>query len=302
MSKRQIAIELHKPSRKTYVRRRVNVYGKNDLWQADLMEMIPFSKRNKGFKYILCVIDCFTKFAWTVPLKSKTGVEITKAMSKILAVRSPKLLQVDNGKEFYNKTFDSLMKKHNIKKYITYSTVKACMVERLNRTLKSLIYREFTARGSRSWISFLPVLVDKYNNTKHRTIGMTPVEADNNPTLVVLKQRKIPNKKIKFNVGDKVRISLQKGVFTKGYLANWSTEIFKISKINKTAPPTYFLEDYSGKPIAGCFYSEEMSKTDYPDNFLIEKILRRRKNQLYVKWLGFENSENSWINVNDIEK
>ena len=186
MSKRQIATELHNPSRKTYVRRRVNVYGKNDLWQADLMEMIPFSKQNKGYKYILCVIDCFTKFAWAVPLKSKTGIEVTRAMSKILAVRSPKLLQVDNGKEFYNKTFEALIKKYNVKKYSTYSTVKACMVERLNRTLKSLLYREFTARGSRSWVSILPELVDKYNNSKHRTIGMTPTELDNNPTLVVL--------------------------------------------------------------------------------------------------------------------
>ncbi|XP_060874002.1 uncharacterized protein LOC132947787 [Metopolophium dirhodum] len=109
MSKREIANELHKPARKNFPRRRVNVYGKNDLWQADLVEMIPYSKVNGGYKYILVVIDCFTKVSWAKPLKSKSGKEVTSAMSKILLDRSPKLLQVDNGKEFYNTTFDALM-------------------------------------------------------------------------------------------------------------------------------------------------------------------------------------------------
>ncbi|KAL4123072.1 hypothetical protein QTP88_015304 [Uroleucon formosanum] len=84
---------------KTYgpkIRANVNVYGKNDLWQADLVEMIPFSKQNKGFKYILCVIDCFTKLAWATPLKSKSAKEVSSAMSKILLKRASKLLQLDN--------------------------------------------------------------------------------------------------------------------------------------------------------------------------------------------------------------
>ncbi|KAL4123320.1 hypothetical protein QTP88_015517 [Uroleucon formosanum] len=176
------AVELHKPARKNYIRRRVNVYGKNDLWQADLVEMMPYSKQNKGHKYILCVIDCFTKFAWAIPLKSKTAKEVSSAMSKILLRRTPKLLQLDNGKEFYNSTFDALMEKHNIHKYSTYSTMKACIVERFNRTLKEKMFREFTARGSPEWLSILPSLINEYNNSKHRTIGMTPVQADANPT------------------------------------------------------------------------------------------------------------------------
>lgn len=98
MSKREIACELHRPSRKNYTRRHVNIYGKNDLWQADLVEMIPYTKQNKGYKYILCVIDCFTKFAWALPLKTKTAAEVSNSLSKILTNRSPKLLQVDNGR------------------------------------------------------------------------------------------------------------------------------------------------------------------------------------------------------------
>ncbi|KAL4103948.1 hypothetical protein QTP88_011307 [Uroleucon formosanum] len=247
---------------------------------ADLVEMIPYSKQNKGFKYILCVIDCFTKLAWATPLKSKSAKEVSSAMSKILLKRAPKLLQLDNGKEFYNSTFDALMKKHNIHKYSTYSTMKACIVERFNRTLKEKMFREFTARGTHEWVSILPLLINEYNNSKHRTIGMTPVQADANPTSVEIKQRKIISRKIKFNIGDNVRISTYKGVFTKGYLPSWSTEIFKIVKINETLPTTYQLQDYTGKPIAGCFYSEEILKTNYPNDYLVEKIILTLENSI----------------------
>ena len=131
---------------------------------------------------------------------------------------------------------------------------------------------------------------------------MTPVQADSDPASVVIKQCKINNVKIKFKVGDNVRISTQKGVFTKGYLPNWSTEIFEIIKINKTLPITYQLQDYMGKPIAGCFYSEEINKTNFPNEYLIEKIIRKKQNQMYVKWLGFDNTHNSWINTRDVKK
>jgi hypothetical protein len=248
------------------------------------------------------VIDCFTKFAWAIALKSKTGKEVSKAMSTILLKRTPKLLQLDNGKEFYNSTFDALMVKHNIHKYSTYSIMKACIVERFNRTLKEKMFREFTARGSHEWISILPSLINEYNNSKHRTIGMTPVQADDNPTSVEIMQRKIIKRKNKFNIGDIVRISTYKDVFTKGYLPSWSTEIFKIVKINETLPTTYQLQDYSGKPIAGCFYSEEILKTNYPNDFLVEKIIRKKGDQIFVKWLGFDNTHNSWINTSDISK
>lgn len=302
MSKREIATELHKSSRKNYIRRIVNVYGKNDLWQADLVEMIPYAKHNKNFKYILCVIDCFTKFVWALPVKSKTAVEISNAMAKILIHRSPKLLQLDNGKEFYNKVFDALMTKYGIKKYSTFSTTKACIVERFNRTLKTNMFREFTAQGSRKWVSILPMLIENYNNSSHRTIGITPAQADENPLLVVLKKRNIANKKVKYKINDSVRISTHKGIFTKGYLANWSTEVFTIDKINKTLPPTYQLRDYNGQPIAGCFYSEEISKTNVPNDYLVEKILRKNGNLIFVKWLGFDKSHNSWIKASDIKK
>lgn len=98
--------------------------------------MISYSKQNRDYKYILCVIDCFTKFAWSIPLKSKTAYEVSDALPHILIIRSPKLLQIDNGKEFYNKIFDTLMAKYNVNKYSILSTAKACIVKQFNRTIK----------------------------------------------------------------------------------------------------------------------------------------------------------------------
>ncbi|KAE9524246.1 hypothetical protein AGLY_015285, partial [Aphis glycines] len=239
--------------------------------------------------------DCFTKFAWAIPLKSKTAKEVSTAMSKLLLKRSPKLLQLDNGKEFYNSTFNALMEKHNIHKYSTYSTMKACIVERFNRTLKEKMFREFTARGSHEWVSILSSLINEYNNSKHRTIGMTPVQADANPTSVEIMQRKIINRKNKFNVGDNVRISTYKSVFAKGYLPSWSTEIFKIVKINETLPTTYQLQDYTGKPIAGCFYSEEILKTNYPNDYLVEKII-------HMNVFGSSQSSETKKNISNLEQ
>ncbi|KAF0747609.1 Integrase catalytic domain-containing protein, partial [Aphis craccivora] len=160
--------------------------------------------------------------------------------------------------------------------------MKACIVERFNCTLKEKMFREFTARGSHEWVSILPKLLSEYNNSKHRTIGMTPTQADLNPSSVTIKQHEINNEKIKFKVGDNVRIGTQKGVFTKGCLPNWSTEIFEIIKINKILPVTYQLQDYTGKPISGCFYSGEIHKTDHPNEYLIKKIIRKKQNQMLV--------------------
>jgi len=271
MSKREIAIELHKPARKNFTRRRVNVYAKNDLWQADLVEMIPYSKINAGYKYFLVVIDCYTKFSWAIPLRSKSAKEVTNAMSTILLDRSPKLLQVDNGKEFYNTTFDALMSKYGIHKYSTFSILKASIAERLNRTLKQKMYREFTARGTHEWVSILPKLLDEYNNSRHRTIGMTPIQADTDPASVVIKQRKINTEKIKFKVGDKVRISTQKGVFTKGYLPNWSTEIFEISKINKKITRYLSITRLYGKTYSWLFLFPRNKQDQFPKRIFNRK-------------------------------
>lgn len=138
MSKRNVVQELHKPARRHFIRRRVVIKGLDDLWQADLVEMIPYNRENNKHNYLLTVIDTFSKYAWAVPLKNKSASSATAAMKSISdsSHRMPENLQTDDGKEFFNKIFQDLMRTHNINHYSTYSTLKASIVERFNRTLK----------------------------------------------------------------------------------------------------------------------------------------------------------------------
>lgn len=300
--KAQVIDELHKPARKNYKRRRTLVRGLNDLLQADLVEMIPYAKSNRGFKYILIVINVFSKKVSAYPVKTKTAKDVTKTMRKILLEykKTPKNLQTDQGKEFFNKEFNGLMKEFNINHYHTYSTMKASVVERVNRTLKNIMWKRFSLQGNYKWLQILPQIINKYNNTKHTTTGMKPSEITQKHEKDLM-SRIYTHPKIfnlvglKFNVGNAVRISKYREAFHKAYKPSWSNEIFRIKKINVTSPETYTLEDQQNNEIKGAFYKEELQKVKHPDVYLVEKILKRSGNRVFVKWLGLPTSQNSWI-------
>ncbi|KAJ8911128.1 hypothetical protein NQ315_003304 [Exocentrus adspersus] len=133
----------------------------------------------------------------------------------------------------------------------------------------------------------------------HRTTGMKPAEVKPTTVLNVYNYPKVALKP-KFHPGDVVRISKFKGVFEKGYTANYSTELFKIAKVNVTNPVTYLLEDMSNHPIKGCFYESELQRSKHPDVYLVEKILKKKGNKLFIKWLGLPTHQNSWIKTSDI--
>lgn len=299
--------ELHAPARKNYQRRHVDIRGLDETWQADIVDMTPYAQLNNRHKYLLTIIDIFSKFAWVVPMKRKTGKETASAMSSIFAQgRVPKHLHVDRGGEFYNAIFESVMKRYDINMYSTYSNLKASICERFNRTLKEKMWMQFSLRGNYKWIDILPDLVSTYNNTVHRTIGIKPkdVSSKNEKTLLhrVFKKYLVnPIRQVtKFKVGEKVRISKYKNIFEKGYTPNWTTEIFTINQVVNTNPVTYKLNDYEDQPIAGGFYEEELHKVKYPDIYLVEKVLKKRGTNLFVKWLGFNSSHNSWIKKSDL--
>lgn len=309
MSKHKEALveELHRSARRNYARRHVDIRGLDETWQADLVDMTAYASENNNHKYLLTVIDNFSKYAWVVPIKNKSGKDTTAAMKSVLIQgRVPSKLHVDNGKEFYNSSFQSLMQKYNIHMYSTYSNLKASICERFNRTLKNKMWKQFSLRGSYKWIDIIEKLVLSYNNTIHRTIAMKPkdVSRENAESL----KRRVYNNPVnndtiikrKFKVGDKVRISKYKNIFEKGYTPNWTTEIFTITKVAATNPVTYKLKDYKNEPIAGGFYEQELLAVKYPDIYLIEKVLKKRSDKLYVKWLGFDDSHNSWIKKSDL--
>lgn len=305
-SKKQIVKELHKNARKHFIRRHTHMVGINDTFQIDLVEMIPYAKENQNFKYILTIIDIFSKYAWAVPIKSKTATDVTNAINKVLIVGNvPRNIHSDMGKEFYNVQFENLMRHYKINHYSTFTAIKAAIVERFNRTLKSKMWQQMHYNGSYKWISILDNIVDSYNHTKHRTIKLKPSEVDKQNEKILLQtvymHKKELSLKHKYNVGDSVRISKYKSLFEKGYEPQWTTEIFSIFKIQYTQPITYLLKDYEENKIKGAFYELELQKVKYPDIYLIEKILKRRGGKMYVKWLGFNSTHNSWINNNNLE-
>lgn len=306
MSKLDVINEIHKNARKNFPRRNVVLKDIDDLWQADLIDMQRMSKSNSGNKYILVIIDCFSKYAWAFPLKQKNKELVSKAFKTLLLEgRVPKNLQTDLGKEFYNNLFTEITKTFKINHYSTYSTKKASIVERFIRTLKNKLYKEFHLKGNYKWTDgTLKKQIFEYNHTFHNTVKQTPASINqDNKEIVLQRYIKKSKKKLKngkLQEGDYVRVSKYKGCFEKGFTPNWSTEIFQIIKIQNTNPITYLIQDSRKRPILGAFYSQELQKTKHPDIYLVEKIIKRKENKVYVKWLGLPNSENSWINKNNV--
>ena len=140
-------------------------------------------------------------------------------------------------------------------------------------------------------------IVDKYNNTVHRTIKTKPIDVTGG--FYAEHNENFDKKDSKFKVGDNVRISKYKNIFAKGYTPNWSEEVFVINKIKNTVPWTYAISDLNGEEITGSFYEKELQKTNQKE-FRIEKVLKRKGDKLYVKWKGYDNSFNSWINKKDL--
>ena len=300
----ELANELHKPIRHKFPRRRVFAKKANDIWAADLIEMIPYSRQNKGYKYLLTVIDIFSKYGWIIPLKRKTGVEVADAFKKLFKEKIPERIWVDNGPEFYNQHMKKLLKKHNIILYSTHNELKSCIVERWNRTMKTDMWKYFTANYTYKYIDILPALVEKYNNSYHRSIKCTPKEAmKRENTAKVFKAlygKDTPYTPPKFKVNDRVRITKKRGIFDKGFTPNWKDEVFIISKIKPTKPTTYIIRDERGEELGGSFYEPELQLSKV-DTYRIEKVLRKRvrngQKQEYVKWYGYDSSHNQWINA-----
>ena len=277
----------------------------DDVWAADLVEMQEWSKVNKGYRYILNVIDCFSKYAWSVPLKDKKGETVLDAFKYIVNIsnRKPAYIWVDEGKEFYNKDMTAWLKKEKITRYSTHGEHKSAIAERFNRTLKERMWHRFTAENTRNWIDMLDDLVSKYNNSYHEAIRMRPVDASKkeNESEVwenLFRDDEQAKESKKFKIGDTVRISRIKGIFEHGFLPNWTEQIYKIHNINKSKPVTYILKDLQDEIIEGGFYKEELQKTSQ-EVFRIEKVLKKKKidgiEHGLVKWIGYSDKFNEWL-------
>jgi transposase InsO family protein len=298
----QDAYTLHKPVRRIFPRRKTFAKGINDLFQADLVDMQKYSRSNDGYRYILTCVDVFSKRGFAIPLKDKRGLSIVDAFREIFNQHRPVMLQTDRGTEFLNTQVQELFKKLNIKHYWSLNDdIKAACVERFNRTLKTRMFRYFTARHTNRWVDVLQAMIESYNNKFHRSIGMTPnnVNVDNSQQVANKLYPEKTKPHWKYQVGDKVRISRYKHIFVKGFAQNWSDELFIISLRYNTSPVTYGLTDLAGEEIKGKFYESELQKvTKSDDVYIVEKVLKTRKRngqiEHFVKWKGYTDKFNSW--------
>ena len=255
-----LADELHKPIIKKFEKRKVYSQFKDNIWGVDLADMQSLSRKNKGIKYLLCAIDLYRNYAFVTPLIDKKGISIVNAFNKIIkqSNRKPNKIWVDQGGEFYNNVFEKWLSDNDINMYSTYNEGKSVVAERFIRTLKNKLYKHMTVTGKNIYYDVLDDAVNKYNNTKHSTIKMKPIDVKNNKRVYTDEHNE---KDSRFKVGDRVRISKFKNIFGKGYTPNWSKEIFIVDKINDTEPYTYNLKDLNDEEIIGSFYDKELRNT-----------------------------------------
>lgn len=311
---------LHKPVYRRFPRNKYILSNFNELWQADLSDLRSFSEYNDGFKYILCVIDVFSKYAFARAIKTKNADSIRKSFEDIFleANATPRHLQSDKGTEFVSKEVQLFLKKKGINYYTTNNPdIKASIVERFQRTLKMKMWRYFTHNNTYRYIDVLQGLLHSYNNSFHRSIKMRPCDVNSGNIMTVWRnlyeekgnKKANTNSKPKFNIGDHVRITKYKHIFQKGYETNWSDEIFIITSIIERSPwVVYTLKDLQNESITGTFYEKELQKVTYNPSakYKIDKILRTRnsgrRKELLVKWKGYPNKFNSWILAANLEK
>ena len=173
-----LADELHKPIIKKFDKRKVYSQFKDNIWGVDLADMQSLSRKNKGIKYLLCDIDLYSRYAFVIPLKDKEGISIVNGFNKIIkqSNRKPNKIWVDQGGELYNNVFEKWLSDNDINMYSTYNEGKSVVAERFIRTLKNKLYKHMTATGKNVYYDVLDYVVNKYNNTKHSTIKMKPID------------------------------------------------------------------------------------------------------------------------------
>lgn len=310
----------HRPSRVTFKRNQIIAPHIDAQWQGDLAEVGNIAEHNDGVRYLLILIDVVSKYTWVQPLKTKSGPEVLAAFKTVFETgngRKPLKLQTDDGKEFWYRGLQKYLQDEGIKFFTLKSDKKAAIAERMVRTIKEKIYRYMHERHTKKYIDVLQDLVSSYNATYHKSIKMAPEDvSEKNEGLVLrtlygsewingIKKRAKP----KLQEGDFVRISNVKGVFKKGYTGNWSEEIFIVTKVKRSVPyVVYKLKDWSGEQIQGSFYEHEVQgvSKDLRGFWKVEKVLDtkkiRGKKHYLVKWEGYPDSMNSWVEESAIKQ
>ena len=304
----------------------IRSYGENYLWEADLMFFThpTFAKENDGYLYILAIIDTFTRTVKMIKLKSKNTTEVTNSVRNLFKEIKPKYLRVDAGGEFLSNVFTKMCQENQVILYVAMEPIKCAFIERFNRTFKRLLVQIMEQNNSLRWIDFLPQALHIYHGRYHRSLQLSPDEADEETNHDKIlrqnlkryakfdKMRYLKNRKpTKFKKGQFVKLFSKKGAFTKGYAKNVTKEYFEIYHIDrKLSKDRYYLKDLAGDKVIGSFYEEYLVLFKPPAEGAEYKLDPnhndfKRKNirgvpHIFVKWLGWPNKFNQWVPVNDV--
>ena len=234
-----------KPPKKYYPTNKTDVYHIDDIWSLDILDLKDYGyENNRGYRYVLVVIDKFTKFGWTIPLKNKNAQTIKDCFEMVLisSKRKPNLIETDRGKEFFNNIFQDFLSKNNIKLYSRNSSYGAVFAERFNRTIRDRLKRIVFDQADAKWIDSLPNITKQYNNRVDTSTKLSPKDASlkKNEGFVyknLLDKRK--KVKPKFQINDLVRTADLKKTFSKSDTTNWPYKLYKITEIINDTIPSY---------------------------------------------------------------
>ena len=265
------------PARKNFPTNKIVYNHTDEIWSIDLADMIDYKiSNNKKYRYIFIIIDNFSKYLWAIPLKNKYSQTIKNELSNILTTskRKPLKLESDRVSEFYNSIFQNFLKSKNIQHYSRYTDKGTSIAERVIRTVRNLLKKPVFEKGNADWLSELPSIIKQYNNTFHHSIKMTPIQASNksNEKIVFDTLRdKREIQKPKFKLGQKVRTSDIRKVFSKGDSTNYSYNLFSITEVIHGTIPSYRLN-----------YLPER----YNENLLLPTKLSLKQNNQVMKELN----------------
>ena len=240
-----------KGPKKNFATNKTDVYHIDDIWSLDILDLKDYGpENNRGYRYVLIIIDNFSKFGWTIPLKNKNAQTIKVSFENILisSKRKPNLIETDRGKEFYNNFFQDFLNKNDIKLYSRNTSLGAVFAERFNRTIRDLLKKIVFEHGDGNWIDVLPIITKQYNNKVHSSTKLSPKDASlkKNEGYVyknLLDKRK--KVKPKFQINDLVRTADLKRTFSKGDTTNWSYKLYKITEIINDTIPSYKIDNLS---------------------------------------------------------
>ena len=238
-----------KPPKKNYATNKTDVYYIDGIWSLDILDLKDYGpENNRKYRYVLVVIDNFSKYGWTVPLKNKNAQTIKDSFENILisSKRKPNLIESDRGKEFYINIFQDFLNKNNIKLYSRNSSYGAVFAERFNRTIRDLLKKVVFEQGDAKWIDVLPNITKQYNNRVHTSTKLSPKDASLKKNEGYVYKNLLDNRKKikpKYQINDLVRTADLKKTFSKGDTTNWSYKLYKITKIINDTIPSYKIDN-----------------------------------------------------------